>query len=119
MDPSPFSKEQANALEKLHSKVLSKAPTPQHDPPDIYSRLFANRGNQLSAYLVNPKAGEQWIIDTGCSDHMTDSKEFLDEYQLYPKRARVRIQMGVCLQLRVLAGFRLTRGRFREDDWNC
>ncbi|CAN1215058.1 hypothetical protein LINPERPRIM_LOCUS44 [Linum perenne] len=93
-EPTPVSKEQAGALEKLFSKMMSKAPPPQPSPPDIYSGLFANQGNNIFAYFVNSTTCDQWIIDSGCSDHMTGSKEVLDDYQCYPKKAGVRIADG-------------------------
>ncbi|CAN1827511.1 hypothetical protein LINPERHAP1_LOCUS31949 [Linum perenne] len=46
VESGPFSKEQANALEKFFSKVLSKA-SQQPPPPDMYSGLFASQGGRL------------------------------------------------------------------------
>ncbi|CAN1338248.1 hypothetical protein LINPERPRIM_LOCUS37987, partial [Linum perenne] len=93
-DSSPFSKELVNALEKLFPKMLSKAPPSQYNPPDIYSGLFANRGNRISTYSVNSSICYQWIIDLGCSNDMMGSKEVLDDYQCYPKKVVVRIAYG-------------------------
>ncbi|CAN1303393.1 Retrovirus-related Pol polyprotein from transposon RE2 [Linum perenne] len=105
-EPTPFSKEQAGALEKLFSKMMSKAPQP--NPPDIYSGVFANRGNQISAYSVNSTQCDQWIIDSGCSDHMTGSKELLDDYQCYPKKAGVRIADGSLSPVEGIGRVRIT-----------
>ncbi|CAN1303394.1 hypothetical protein LINPERPRIM_LOCUS25826 [Linum perenne] len=106
-EPTPFSKEQAGALEKLFSKMMSKAPQP--NPPDIYSGVFANRGNQISAYSVNSTQCDQWIIDSGCSDHMTGSKELLDDYQCYPKKAGVRIADGSLSPVEGIGRVRITK----------
>ncbi|CAN0910966.1 Retrovirus-related Pol polyprotein from transposon TNT 1-94 [Linum grandiflorum] len=91
---TPFSKEQANALEKFFKQVMSRGPGPSQNPTDLYSSLFASQGNQFHAYSVNSKRCVKWIIDSGCSDHMTGSREVLANYQTYPKRAGVRIADG-------------------------
>ncbi|CAN1852228.1 Retrovirus-related Pol polyprotein from transposon RE2, partial [Linum perenne] len=88
--------------------MMSKAPQP--NPLDIYSGLFANRGNQISAYSVNSTQCDQWIIDSGCSDHMTVSKELLDDYQCYPKKAGVRIADGILSPVEGIGRVRLTDG---------
>ncbi|CAN1301936.1 hypothetical protein LINPERPRIM_LOCUS25209 [Linum perenne] len=89
----PFSKEQANALEKLLARAFSKSQPPQQHTTDTYTGLFAKQGTH-SAYLVNSQDYVNWIIDSGCSDHMTETKGLLSEYQEYPTKAGVRTADG-------------------------
>ena len=95
-ESSPFTKEQATALEKFFTKIMSRNPPSQqtNSSSDTYTGLFASQGNNLSAYLVNSKQPAKWIIDSGCSDHMTGSREVLIEFQAYPSTAGVRIADG-------------------------
>ncbi|CAN1840015.1 hypothetical protein LINPERHAP1_LOCUS35936 [Linum perenne] len=46
-ESGPFSKEQANALEKLLARAFIKSQPPQQQPTDTYTGLFAKQGGKL------------------------------------------------------------------------
>ena len=90
---TPFSKEQAAAMEKFFKLMVQNQP-PSQNQPENFSSHFASQGKSSHAYSIQSKPCETWIIDSGCSDHMTGFKEVLTEFQSYPKKAGVRIADG-------------------------
>ncbi|CAN0870173.1 Retrovirus-related Pol polyprotein from transposon TNT 1-94 [Linum grandiflorum] len=92
-ESTPFTKEQANAMEKFF-KLMTKSQPTQQNTSDVYSSHFASQGNPFSAHSVKSQNSVQWIVDSGCSDHMTGSEGLLLDYQRYSTRAGVRIADG-------------------------
>ncbi|CAN1237965.1 hypothetical protein LINGRAPRIM_LOCUS2009 [Linum grandiflorum] len=95
-ESDPFSPQQANALEKLLTRVLGRTQGQKSQAENQISALFASQGNTSIACSVKSENQNlvEWIIDSGCSDHMTGLKSVLEEYQTYPKIAGVRIADG-------------------------
>ncbi|CAI0419402.1 unnamed protein product, partial [Linum tenue] len=91
--PTPFTKEQAGALEKFFKAMTIGQPS-QQNQAGMFTSMFANQGKQFTALSVQSTSGVKWIVDSGCSDHMTGNKELLSDYQRYPTKAGVRIADG-------------------------
>ena len=71
-EPTPFSKEQIEVLQKLFSQSL-----PAAVPTVVGTGSLSQKGNFLSALNVKKEKLSPWIIDSGASDHMIgDEKLF-------------------------------------------
>ena len=88
-EPTPFSKEQIEVLQKLFSQSLP-APTPTM----VRTGSLAQKGNFLSALNVKKEKLSPWIIDSGASDHMTGDEKFFSTYNPCYKNLTVRIADG-------------------------
>ncbi|CAN1338667.1 Retrovirus-related Pol polyprotein from transposon TNT 1-94 [Linum perenne] len=90
---NPFTQDQVVALQQLLSQVMGSSQSPPNTA-ETYTSLFANRGNHPYACLVKSKNFEPWILDSGCSDHMTGSKAEFQEFQPCSRMSGVRVADG-------------------------
>ena len=88
-EPTPFSKEQIEVLQKLFNQSL-----PAAVPTVVGTGSLAQKGNFLSALNVKKEKLSPWIIDSGASDHMTGDEKLFSTYNPCYKNLTVRIADG-------------------------
>ena len=90
-DSSPFTKEQ---MDHLHA-LLNTAPTSSSSGIPTASIAYAgNKILEINALNCSLQSSTPWIIDSGASDHMTNSSKFFESYLPCPGNQKVRIADG-------------------------
>ncbi|RVW16202.1 hypothetical protein CK203_074282 [Vitis vinifera] len=102
-ETSPFTTEQMEHLLALLKSNLTSS---------TYSVSLAHTSNELYALSCRFKS-TSWIIDSGASDHMTNSSNMFESYSPCPGNKKVRIADG---NFSPIAGKGPELG---EDDWQC
>ena len=85
-ETSPFTKEQMEHLQTLLKSTLQ--------PSGISVASVAQTGNEKHALHSFLSKSTSWIIDSGASDHMTNSLHIFKSYKPCPGTNKVRIANG-------------------------
>ncbi|XP_025980910.1 uncharacterized protein [Glycine max] len=106
-DPSPFSREQIESLQKLLQQTLLSTRKPTS------TTKVAQKGN--FSHTLNTSKGKRrsWIIDSRASDHMTGDITVFDNYSPCHEHSTVRIADDT---LSKVVGKDFEVGK---DDWQC
>ena len=82
-----FSKGQIEILEKMFTKFATSS-------TEKSVNLAANQGTLSRANGTRIQDDSMWILDSGCTDHMTGNLNLLWDIQPYPKNSGVQIAYG-------------------------
>ena len=99
-EPSPFSKEQMDLLQKLFSQVGSGSITG--------SGLVAQTDSH-TAFTANKGGMRPWIVDTGASDHMIGDAALLQNYKPSSGHLSIRIVDGSNSKIAGTGSIQLTK----------
>lgn len=87
VEASPFNKEQIEMLQKMMQQAIQNTSISS-------TATLSPKGNFSTAIHVNHQKTNQWIVDSGASDHMTGDINVFTKYTSCQDESFVRIADG-------------------------